>query len=244
MEVPVSVEFLGLELARRGLPNRYVKRVIAELSDHQADALADEQRAGFDTEAAGAEAARRLGPPDQLVAAIVREYRAGTFVGRHPWLSLVLAPIPMTILTFAGFILAGASGLFLLPDAFGADPIDPNSSFVVWLLLTYFYASMVVPPALAGWLVCRSCERAGRDGRWMLAGCLLVGLVAGAFHTSLQLPVEPGQGRYSVGFMFVGYPVPPLLPQLAQAIVPMTVYAVFLWRQRLRRFELQLEAAS
>src|SRR6516162_152823 len=106
MHNPLSLDSLHIELMRKGLPREYVRRVVQELADHQQD-IQDE---GPGSRTSGGspsptEEADRLGNPHALVDAIVSTYRASTFCGRHPWLTFVIVPIPLVILSFIGVIL-------------------------------------------------------------------------------------------------------------------------------------------
>ena len=47
----------------------------------------------------------RLGKPEVLVAAALANRRQASVFGRHPILSFVVAPIPLAILSWVGFLL-------------------------------------------------------------------------------------------------------------------------------------------
>ena len=69
-----SLSAFGYELARRGLPLHYIRRVVGEFADHQADMAADFRiRADRDQKDT---ATRRIGNPSQLAEQIACNFRS------------------------------------------------------------------------------------------------------------------------------------------------------------------------
>src|SRR5688500_3546528 len=89
------------ELARRGVPARSRRRLLAELRDH-ADDLTDGEGIKMTDEVLAA----RLGEPAALAARAAEEYRRARWAFRHPLLVFGLLPLPATLLMFAATTLA------------------------------------------------------------------------------------------------------------------------------------------
>src|SRR5215212_5391830 len=88
------------ELARRGVPARFRRRLLAELRDH-ADDLTDGEGLTMTDEERNA----RLGEPAALAARAAEEYRRARWTSRHPLLVFGLLPLPATLLVFAATVL-------------------------------------------------------------------------------------------------------------------------------------------
>jgi len=84
-----------------------------------------------------------------------------------------------------------------------------------------------LPPAIVALIFWRLASRSGLSWRWSLAACTLVALLAGAFTSQMQLPLESGQGSFSVGFGVFASPSP---LQWAQLAVPAMIGGVSAWR--------------
>ena len=97
------LEPMAAELRRRGWTASEVARLIAELDDHIADLLT-EQGGSMNAPVADERIAARLGRPEEIVAAAVANRRQSSIFGRHPILSFVVAPIPLALLTWIGFL--------------------------------------------------------------------------------------------------------------------------------------------
>jgi hypothetical protein len=243
MHNPLSLDLLTNQLLRQGLPRQYVRRVVQELVDHQQDIRAEGSR--MQTSAGSSPPtgeADRLGDPQALVDAIVSTYRARTFWGRHPWLTFVIAPIPLVILSFIGVILLTVL-MERAGDCFGIG-LWPEKKVIsewpvvsVWCLLSFYYGLMFAPSVLASLSLCRLASRAGWDFRWILASCLIVGMFAGSMCYRCVLPATPGTGNIMIGWM--GYPLPEIgafhisfMHQAVQGVVPVAIGLVAAWRSR------------
>jgi hypothetical protein len=235
---------LRMELAHRGLPHAYVKRIVQELEDHEEDIR--EEQAASDRSALKEVASRhRLGDPVQLAEAIAAEFRKGTFVGRHPVLAYLAAPVPLTFLVWFCWMLLfhPIMGWFMAQEP-GRGTLQWPLPFI-WSVLTWYYGSLILPSALAAGLCCRWAYRSGR-ANWSLAGCALIAAFAGSVASSIKLSALPMQSQYGVGSLllipFVGYACVDwtLIQQLLQMAVPLGIGACFLLKQRrqLRRLEL------
>lgn len=226
------LETLHTDLIRRGLPAWYVRRVAEELEDHQEDLEANALP--------GSES--RLGNVAELADRIVAEFRASRFAGRHPALVFVIAPIPLVVLTWVGIALGLALGCSLE----AAEGVEDYLIVNIGAGLIY-YTLRFVPFAAAALILCRSAYRAAR-GRWSLAACVLVALLAGSlvadlkFHVGTELgtldfrPIFLTPGIATHSFAAIG-------GQVAQMAVPLAIWVCFAVRFERRR-RLAMKAAN
>jgi hypothetical protein len=109
-------------------------------------------------------------------------------------------------------------------------------------MLTFHYASLVLPPAFAAYWFCRLARRSGRGLGWSAAACILIASLALVCISELRLPYESHQGRLLFG---LALPIPQswapfsalgwrevLQPasQLWKASVPLAVLAYMGWQ--------------
>jgi len=211
------------ELVHRSLPPSRIRRMVEELRDHLLDLEADPQ-AGQAADVA----TQRLGSPVELAEAAWENHVACSYVGRHPVVGFVLLPIPLTLL---GWFLAVVA-VILLFHLGGCLPWEAmhlqGKSIQKWPTALFYLATIldfsvrVLPPIAAAILCCSWARKAARGWMWSLAACLLIAAVAGLLHSTLRFPVEPGTGRWGLGFGFPGGK-----EQLLQLFIPV---AVGLWR--------------
>jgi hypothetical protein len=202
---------LRAELLRRGLPRTYIARLIAELDDHFTDLLEERKTtmgAARKLQLDPQDAQQRLGEPTQLAIFAAEQYHARSFWGRHPWLTYLVAPLPLLVACWISFALAMwaiLSGINLVgTHAFGWTEESFNPADYLWLqailvALMCWYA-IVFPPLSAAWLLCRTCRRNALHWHWPVLGCTLLAIVAGLFNTSYRLSTEPGNGQLMAGF--------------------------------------------
>ena len=92
------LEKIREELVRQGLPCQYIERLVSELDDHFSDIL-EERKTSMNTAGkltiAPTHVEQQLGNPEQLAAFAADQYHARTFWGRHPWITFVIAPLPL-----------------------------------------------------------------------------------------------------------------------------------------------------
>ncbi len=197
---------LARQLARRGLPRGYVRRVISELRDHGDDVRQESE---------GESLASRLGEPRALADEIVSAYRKKSFIGRHPLFALAVGPIPLAILIWAAVMAGTFLGLqWWYGDMSG---LEPGAAFA--LLVFNDVWKTVVPFAVAGvaaWFAARS----GHRLRWIALPCLLMAVWAAAFDSGLQVSPFPNQSKFTVGLGMSLFSLPPLA-----ACLPLLVLA-------------------
>ncbi len=218
------LETVERELVRRGLPGWRVGRMVEELHEH----LYDLEQTLPGTEPATS-AAERLGSPAELADAAWENHVAGSYFGRHPVIGFVALPIPITILGWALMVMAAVL-LFRLGDWLEAPA---GTSVVAWPAAVYYLAVLldlavrIVPPALAAFLYGSWAHETARGWKWHLAACLLVAVVAGLYHSSLQFPLTPGTGHWQIGFGAPGG-----RDQLLQLMIPLAVGFWSIYRTR------------
>ncbi len=230
------LETVAAGLRRQGLPAAEVGRLLQELEDHIADLFA-EQGGRMDGQMPVQERIEaRLGRPEVLVAAALANRRHASVFGRHPILSFVVAPIPVAILSWVGFLCVCFGLLKILGGILGeAYAIEGRAvrdwpAILVYALNALEMAVRFLPPAVAAALLCWCASRAGMSWRWTLTASGLVALIAGALVVQVSLPVEPGQGKFLLG---LGFPFRQWI-NLIQLLVPLAIGTAFLWGTRHR----------
>jgi hypothetical protein len=261
MENRPSHSELRSELARRGLPQAYVERLVAELDDHLSDLLEERnssmgaaRKLQFDADEvlgdvssdASAIAAARLGEPVQLAIFAAEQYQARSFWGRHPWLTFAALPLPLLVACFFGYGLAFwgvtytidliGEYVFDLSESNMGTPADYLLLQALFLALVSWYA-IVMPPLTSAWLLCRTYRRNSLNKRWPVLGCVLLAVWCAVFQTSYRLAVEPNTGQLMFGFE-LGYSLEYLLRYLPKFALALVI-GLLLVKRAQRQMELQ-----
>jgi hypothetical protein len=215
---------LRSELRRRSLPPTYVARLLGELQDHWHDFQEEHVMA------TGTDAARLVAIEDQLgacrdVAGMAAEqYRSRTFLGRHPWLTFVVGPVPLWLLATVGYLLI----LIAVGSMVEGKTIHTHPALVqgfVWVC----YGLAYLPAAGAAALLCWAARRTGRSWRWYVPACGMIAAVVSLLFVRCTAPATPGGGQLMLGWNFS---FPPAV-QVGQALVPLSIAAcAVLLRQR------------
>jgi hypothetical protein len=231
------LDAIAAELRHHGLPSAEVNRLLQELDDHVTD-LFTEQGGPMEGQLQRNEQIEsRLGRPEDLAAAALANRRQTSVFGRHPILSFVVAPIPLALVSWIGFLLSCFGSLKLAGYVLGEKYTIEGRAVRDWPSTLVQAMSAVeiglrfLPPALAAALLCWCANRAAVGWRWTLTGTCLVALVAGVLVVQVTLPAEAGQGSITLG---LGFPILHWI-NLGQLLVPMSVAALFLWRARNHR---------
>lgn len=174
----------------------------------------------------------RLGQTDELADAAVANYHSTSFAGRHPVVTFLLAPIPLLVAVWAGFWFLGLTAAHIAPTVLGdayqfsGKPVSDWPASLVWWAHGLDYASRMAPQMLVAGLLCYLALKSGRGWRWGMVGCGLVALVAGLTVTDLNLPLEGGKGRLTLGLA-----LPPQSAwQMVQLLPPLAAGLLVLWR--------------
>jgi hypothetical protein len=217
---PLHDEFRS-ELVRRGLPRAYIERLLSELDDHYTDLLEERSTSmgaarKLQTEIGNdgsSNAEQRLGNPAQLALFAAERYHARSFWGRHPWITYLLAPLPLLATCWIAFGTAFWAFMWCIclvgVHVFGwTDDTFANPGDYIWLqagsIAFMCWYAIVLPPLTAAWLLCRTYRRNALDWRWPIVGCILLAAVAGVFTTSYRIATEPNNGLFMIGFDVVG----------------------------------------
>ena len=233
---------VAAELARRGVPAGWRRRLLTELADH-IDDLTEEGGAMTD-----AMLEAKLGRPADLAAHAADQYRRAGWAARRPWLAFGLLPGPLLIGAMIGGVLGLelVVGLVLYSGGWDVDNLPRTTT--VTAVYTLNYAVRFLPFVLVALWIGRLAAR-HRVGRvWTMVGVGQVALVAAGFVSRVILRDEPGQSMWVLGFS-----LPPFTPaavdpglgtlflpfgwgQLAQMVAVLTA-AVWMMR-RVRRQQL------
>jgi hypothetical protein len=221
-------EELLQSLARQRVPPKWRDRLIEELEDHLSDLK--ENQMSMD---ANLTAQERLGTPDELASAAAGEYRKLGFFARRPVLTYVLGPLLLVPILFAVFLLVTipvlglvAQGIFALIDS-GYDGNGPHAAgeLIAWAITMSF---RFVPFALFAWLFCWLARRQARDWRAVMSACATISVYAALLFATIEAPTATQKGT-----LIIGLALPPReLLVVVQAIVPLAIGAIFLWRTR------------
>ena len=245
------------ELERQRLPRAYIERLLAELDDHLVD-LQDERQTDMntarkpETEAANKQVAsildidERLGDPAQLAALAEQQYRRRSFLGRHPIVTFLIAPLPLVL---AG-IVAIAACLALIDVVVGYlfPQFDPHDYTVTYIMTgaLVFWLLVVVPPLTAAVFLCRIARRNVVNWRWAVAACALVSLYCGLLFVSSSIVTAEdshAKVRMGVGLMLLppwsGMPWDLIMWRfLPQFLLAMSIGLLLIKRaQRLQRID-------
>ncbi len=202
---------LRSELRRQRLPRAYITRLLAELDDHYEDLLEERSTsmgAARKLQIEQDDLHERLGEPAQLALFAAEQYHGRSFWGRHPWVTYLLAPLPLLVVCWIAFGFAfwaitygiGLAGTHV----FGwTDETFANPGDFIWLqaggLAFMCWYAIVFPPLTAAWMLCRIYRRNALDWRWPVVGCALLAIVAGLFTTSYRISTEPNKGMFMMG---------------------------------------------
>lgn len=218
---------LGERLLRAGVAPRHVRRYVAELADHLADLIAEEERAGRSK--AEAAALARLGEVDELAGAMIDQRQFQSWCARAPWAVFGFAPL----LALAGayfvalFILWSGWRMFLP----GADTpfvrIDGLAIFYFGVgRMLYFGA-----PILIGWGFGLIAARQRFRAVWPVAGMVVLAWIGCAARVRAIRPAVPGgAGQVSMGFSLGPSVEGSLL--YAAVILSVTAAPYLFWRLR------------
>jgi len=230
---PSWLEDVQRALRRQGLPAVRRQRFLEELRDHAADLLADGGDRDSQASLSYQELNAALGTPVALAQAAGESYRAGCFAARHPWLTFVVLPVPLTLLAWivgaVGMLAAfrGVDILLGLSDAVHGRPLSEWPTIIPILALAVDLAVRVGPPMFAAGLFSRWAEQMGHSWAWRLAACGLIAVLAGLLFTRLALPVTPGKGQWTAGFGFPGG-----VEQGLQLLLPLLAVVLTLGRRQ------------
>jgi hypothetical protein len=217
---------LKARLLEAGLAPRYVKRVTGELADHLSDIEAELKADGLSSNAAAAEAERRLGTIDDLARRILDQRPKESLVARHPGLSFSAGTLA------AAFLLGGGTlaTAILLADGVKALGVREGLLIMIFGGWHYLFLSYLMCPLMAAY-ACWTAYSHRVSLRWPLVATILMAIVGGILlqvDLTIAATAGPGpHGHYSIGFGLFGHePV----RSVWRLISPLAVFAGFaLW---------------
>ena len=210
-------------LASSQVTDGYRRRLMEELSDHLEDVF-KERTDAMSTEALQDQALyERMGTADEIVRSAKANLPESAFARRHPYVTYLVAPVPMLIVSWIAYMAALIGIVNLIKPA----TIEPWHGRVAGVLISgmAYIPTLVVVLAIT-WIAARSHSKL----RWWLAGALPVALLSALLIVGFQMPTVPGTGRMSVGFA-----LPPGLGQLPQFLIPMIAATACMMYVQLRR---------
>jgi hypothetical protein len=196
-------ERLDDELARRGVPARFRRRLLAELRDH-ADDLTEGEGLTMMTDD---DLNVRLGEPAALAARATEEYRRARWTSRHPLLVFGLLPLPATLLVFAvTVLLLGLAGSVLGWVLVGDVDNLPRPALVAFAYAVA-WGVRFVPFVVLAVLFTRLYLRSRVRRRWFAAAAVQILLLAGSMISLIEYSDEPGKSQWLIGFAWAPMPV-------------------------------------
>ena len=237
--MPGPLDELRERLLRAGVAPRHVRRYLSELSDHLADLLAEEERAGRSRRDAETAALARLGSADQLAKAMVGQRQFKSWCARAPWAMFSVTPLVLLLLAylFSSFILWSGWQLFL-PTA--DTPFGHSSPAIYTLQNIYFQIGRIIyftAPVVIGLTIGLAAIRQRLKAVWPMVGIALVAWMGGTaqIHAS-RIALSPRLGNIALTFF-----VPPPDQTLSQSLLHVLMYFALatvpflIWRWRRRR---------
>ncbi|MFO0849546.1 MAG: hypothetical protein U0871_13465 [Gemmataceae bacterium] len=205
---------VAAELARRGVPVGWRRRLLRELADH-IDDLTDEGEAMTD-----ATLEAKLGRPDVLAAHAADQYRRAGWAARRPWLAFGLLPVPAVLAAMVGSLIGLqllAAGMVYL-GGWDADALPRSTTVIVVFVLhnAVRFLPFVLAAAWVGRLAAR--HRVGRV--WAAVGVGQVALLAAAFVSRVVLRDEPGESMWMMGFSLPPFDPSAVDPALGAFFLP------------------------
>ena len=222
-------------LARHALPPAYIRRFMDELSDHFQDITEE-------TMSTEANAASRLGEPEQVAETAVTAYRRRSFLGRHPTAAFLVFAVSPVVSMIALFVLvcAGLSVIGMTAERLG---LWSNEGFAtrpgpIALAATRYGFSLltvIIPAVLASILYCKLAKRLGMGHKWMFVSCTMLAIMAMLPFWSVHAKTIDVNWHYAlqVGVWipgWSGWKYPFTVLQLVQFLPPLAIGCWFLRR--------------
>ena len=180
MQNHVWLEELQKQLRWR-LPADKLRRIIDELRDHQTDAAEDESRASD------------FGSSEELANRFLAEYRGRSFIGRHPWMSMVLVPVLSVFLTtFVACISCVLLIVELLPEV-GLDLVSEDAPTIGGYCIATgaFYLTGLLCFIAAMNITGFAWRKTGRGFGWMITAVAIQAIAAAMVFCQLDLMTDP-----------------------------------------------------
>ncbi len=220
---------LKAKLLKKGLPVRYVDRVVAELHDHLQTKRADGAM-GHAASPADITPDVITGNVDELAETVYQKMRGSRFMGRHPVFSHVVLPLACFYGVVA-FLGVGITGLSWIGEYLNVDRYVSQETQIAygWRFLTaLFYTLKFVIPVGLGVAFCLFSRRSFCGYRWALVSCIALSLVSLPFCVMLDPYQASVSGTPSIGVGF-NFQYENLLQALATwwRYMPVAVFMIY-----------------
>jgi len=178
---------LKFKLLKKGLPKKYVRRVITELSEHGEDSRDGKSMSEYPEEI--------IGDVDKMAAVILERMKKSRFAGRHAIFSFAFLPV----LIFATIVALLMVGVELIPDANFRD----SEGFTPYAYAFYYCIKFALPVLLAGGF-CFIARNAFCGFRWAFVACISLTVFLLSSQIDIRPPISgsPGTGTFMIGFGF------------------------------------------
>jgi hypothetical protein len=192
-------------LLRAGVAPRHVRRYVAELNDHLADLVAEEEHGGLGRSAAEAAALVRLGGVEELAGAMEERHELRSWSAKAPWAVFAVGALGSLATAYAVALLILWSGWrMFLP--WSSTPFVRSEGWSV----PYFALGRLIyfgAPVFVGWGLGVIAARQRVVAVWPVVGIVLA-CVAGAMAQvrvgavgSVGLAIAPVSVTYLAGLM-------------------------------------------
>ena len=173
-------------LIQAGIAPRRARRILREFSEHHADLVAEQLALGAGNAEAEAEAARRLGTEQQLVAKLLSCSDLRSWARRRPGIAYALTPVLSFAVAFTISILV----MVVLANwrkALG-DPLNSSSALMYWISECGPAYLLWGLPLAAALVLAAAAVRRRENSIWPCIGILMTCIVGASTNFSVDLP--------------------------------------------------------
>jgi hypothetical protein len=189
-------------LLRAGVSPRHVRRYVEELTDHLADLRAAEEREGKNGVEAEAAAAARLGPEEELAAAMLGRRELRSWSTRAPWAVFGLGGLGSLTAAYAIALTILWSGWrMFLPESASPFAVELHG-ISVW----YFGVGRMLyygAPLFVGWGLGVIAARQRMGVAWPVAGIVLACVAGAMAHVRVGVGGSVGMGIAPVSVTYL-----------------------------------------
>lgn len=195
----------GQRLLQAGISRKVVKRYLKEIDAHYQDLLAQARFQGLPESEAIAWATQRLGSEEQLLESMKSRPELRSWTYRHPWMSMLLLPAILYIVSVVLVFLPALTLVVLLAPA--DNTAFAMSSLPPWLDAVVASSIWFVTYGLTPALVVAVIVWANRHyllPMHQIAGVVLICVLGSGMSLKLEWP-DPAQQRQGVAAIGFGY---------------------------------------
>ena len=176
---------------------RYVRRYLAELSEHYEALQREELAAGSGPQQAAQRAKARLGDDTILRASVLARRTCMSFSRRRPVICFVLLPIAI-LLAGKALVAIAAAGATLWLSGSAKSQLSESAAALLADLVQFAFRYAIPLAITFGY--CVVAHRRGCPLIWPLAACLILALYVGAMALRIHTPLfEVGQTQLGFG---------------------------------------------